>query len=136
MGIMKLKNGIAIIVLIIVGSALLALFSSPVWMGWLLRHSQNETYEAIRNVSLPCLPGTEQKTEAWSKAGFSVSCRKGETIHGPWQAWEGGHLAIKGEFFEGQKSGTWLVYANNGSLYRTITYEGGTEISAVKHEKK
>ena len=63
-----------------------------------------------------------------------MSCRKGEIIHGPWQAWEGGRLSIKGEFAEGQESGTWLVYTNNGSLYRTIKYESGKEVSDVIHQ--
>lgn len=133
---MKLKKAIVNTVIVAVSGALLAIISSPVWMGWLLRHSQNETYEVIRHVSLSCSPNTEQKIEAWSKAGLSVSCRKGETIHGPWQAWESGHLAIKGEFSEGQKSGTWLVYTDNGDLHRATQYEGGKEVSDVIYETK
>ena len=131
---MKPKKVFAIVVLAVIGSVLLAIVSSPAWMGWLLRHSQNVTYEAIKNVTLECGLGTKQTIEGWSKAGLSVSCRKGEIIHGPWQAWQAGRLVIKGEFTSGQRSGTWLVYSNEGTLYRTIEYKRGKEISNVIHK--
>lgn len=133
---MNLKKTVTIAVLVIVGGAALVFVAGSVLMGWLFRHSQNETYEAIRGVSLSCAPGTEQKIEPWGKVGFSVSCRKGEMEHGPWQGWEAGHLSIKGEFFEGKESGTWFVYTDNGRLYRTIRYEGGKEISNIVHDTK
>jgi hypothetical protein len=116
----KLTMLIYYTVLVVVGIGLLAFLTSPVWVSWSLGRSQNETYQAIRNVSLSCPSDTTQKIEAWSKAGYSVSCRRGEIKHGPWQAWSSGHLRIEGEFLEGKESGTWLYYTDDGKLEQTI----------------
>lgn len=82
-------------------------------MGWLLQKSYKDTYEVISQVKLECVSDTTQEIQAWSKAGYSVSCRRGEIIHGPWQAWESGYMHIEGGFLNGNKHGIWKVYLLN-----------------------
>lgn len=130
---MNAQKTIAISLLSIVGIALLLVLSSPVWMGWLIQKSYKDTYEVISKVDLECGSGATQEIQVWSKAGYSVSCRRGEAIDGPWQAWEGGYMHIDGGFINNKKHGTWKVYSRGGSLYRTIEYEKGAEISNVIH---
>jgi len=131
---MSLRKVIAITVLVISGGAAFFIITMPFWGGWLLQHSMKETYDEISKVTLACPPGTSQVIEPWSKGGYSVSCRANEVKDGPWQAWEGGHIAISGAYAKGKEHGTWLVYTNKGKqLYRTITYENGKELSNVVH---
>ncbi|KHD08074.1 hypothetical protein PN36_29615 [Candidatus Thiomargarita nelsonii] len=91
---MKTRKIVAIFVLVIVGTFFVLILSSPLWMGWLISSSQNRTYKAVKDIDLECKEGSIQKIQGWSKAGLSVSCRWGEIIHGPWQAWENGYIAI------------------------------------------
>jgi hypothetical protein len=121
LGIIALKKAITVY-LVIIGLVLLLFVGVPKLMSWIFMRSQNQTYEAIRKVTLPCPLGTTQRVEPWGEAGFLVACRKGEIMHGPWQGWEKGHLSVEGEFFEGKESGTCLIYTDDGKLYKTIKY--------------
>lgn len=131
---MSLRKSIAITVLIISGGAVLLIITMPFWGGWLLQYSMKETYDEIAKVNLVCPTGASQVIEPWSKGGYAVFCRINEVKDGPWQAWEGGHIAISGAYARGKEHGTWLVYANKGTqVYRTIAYENGKELSDVVH---
>jgi hypothetical protein len=131
---MKPGKVAAISVLAISGSAVLIILTMPVWGGWLLKRSMRETYDAISKVTLPCEGRTSQVIEGWSKDGYSVSCRSNGIKDGPWQAWEGGHIAISGHYTNDKEHGTWLFYSLDGKqVYRTIGYENGKEISNVVH---
>ena len=130
----RAKRAIAVSVLTILGLAVLMIASSPIWMGWMIRQSQKETFKAISKVNLGCGDDTIQEIQAWSKAGYMVSCRRNSVIDGPWEAWESGYMHIKGGFVDGKKNGAWLVYSRDGSLYRTIEYKDGVEISNVVHK--
>ncbi len=124
---MNIRKVIAIFTLVIIGMVLVLIISSP----WIISNSQRRTYEAIKDIDLQCQTGTVQKIQGWSKAGFSISCYKGELNHGPWQAWKDGHIAVKGNFNNGKKDGTWLVFTNDGKLHSTIKYTKGVRISVV-----
>ena len=94
----------------------------------------HETYDAISKVTLGCEPNTSKVIEGWGKNGYSVFCQSSGIKDGPWQAWEGGHIAISGHYSKGKQHGAWLVYSNDGKkLYRTLTYENGKEIANVVH---
>lgn len=131
---MSLMKLIVISVLVITCSAVFLIGTMPIWGGWLMQHSMKETYDAISNISLPCGPGTSQVIKPWSKGGYSVSCRNNQIKDGPWQAWENGHISISGAYAKDKEHGVWLFYTDKGTqIYRTITYENGTELSNVVH---
>ena len=131
---MSARKAIAVSVLVISLGAIVLMVTMPIWGGWLLQRSMKETYDAISKVKLPCSPGTTQVIEGWSKGGYSVSCRTDKIKNGPWQAWEGAHIAISGSYVNDKEHGTWLVYSNDGTkVYRTIAYENGREVSSVVH---
>lgn len=72
-----------------------------------------------------CPPGLEEKTERWSKLGYSRSCVKPK--HGKWEAWSEGYKHIDGFYHNGKKHGNWVFYNSDGSVSQEITYKDGKE---------
>ena len=121
--------GISLLVVLAAGAALFV--ASPFLFAWASNRALAHNHDAVSKISLACSEGAKQTIERWSLTGHSVACRRNGVEHGPWQAWENARLHIKGEFKEGAKHGTWLVYNKDGSVYRTVRYDSGKEISNV-----
>ena len=83
--------------------------------------------EAIMNIRFSCDEGLEERTQRWSETGYSRGCYKNETRHGRWISWEGEYLNIEGNYNNGLEHGEWLVFNENGQIYRRIIYDNGTE---------
>ena len=83
--------------------------------------------EAIKNISFSCERGHEDRIQRWSETGYSRGCYKDKSLHGRWVAWEGSFMNIEGRYNNGLKDGEWLIFDNNGQVYRKISYEKGIE---------
>ena len=98
--------------------------------------SMDSTFNIVSKVKLQCDDNAVQAIERWSEAGYSVSCRHNGVKHGSWEAWEDGRLRIKGNYNNDHNDGTWLIYSDDGRLYRTIEYDMGKETSNVINDDK
>lgn len=121
-----MKKVIAKVTLWILGTFAVVFFSLPYIMTWLFNNSHEETWEAMQSIELSCPPDSEVTTRGWSKAGYSRYCEPKK--NGPWEAWSGGYLQIRGEYQNGFKNGTWQWFNRDGTVQSEIVYRGGEEI--------
>ena len=101
-----------------------------------VHNSMDMTFNIVSKIKLLCAANAVQAIERWSEAGYSVSCRHNDIKQGPWEAWENSRLRIKGNYNNDHENGTWLIYSDDGRLYRTIEYDMGKEISNVINDDK
>jgi hypothetical protein len=86
-----------------------------------------KTQLAMNKVSFACLSGAVVKTERWGFLGFSRYCVVHELKNGPWEAWEGEYLQVKGGYRDGFPDGEWNWFNKDGSRIRQSTYALGKE---------
>lgn len=95
---------------------------------WVTANAVSEQVVASRELlqaqELECPPGAEEANEPWSKGGWMRYCQANEVDHGPWLTARAGRLAIRGEYSEGQKTGVWEWYGEEGDVIRREVYEG------------
>lgn len=79
-----------------------------------MSNSRTSTWDAMKNDEFKCPPGLNEKTEGWSKLGYSRSCVKPKD--GKWEAWSEGHKNIDGLYLNGEEHGIWVFYNSDGSI--------------------
>ena len=121
-----MKKVVAKVILWVLGTIAVLFLGLPYLMSWQLSSSHNDTWEAMTQKKLPCPQGTEETNRGWSKAGYMRYCEPYK--HGPWEAWSGGYLQIKGEYKHGKEHGTWEWYNPDGSVQKTITYNSENQM--------
>ena len=85
------------------------------------------TWEVMKKGGFDCPDGMEEKTERWSKLGYSRSCVRPK--HGKWEAWSDGYKNIDGFYNHGKKHGIWVFYKSDGSISKKVEYRNDKEIS-------
>lgn len=95
-----------------------------------MSNSSVSTWEAMKGGIFECPPDLEEKTERWSKLGYSRSCVK--TKHGKWEAWSEGYKNIDGFYHNGKGHGNWVYYNPDGSVSKEITYKEGKDVQGAK----
>ncbi len=68
---------------------------------------------------LACPPPAEAEFGAWSKSGSHQVCK---IKHGPFVAWEGGYVHVRGQYEMGKESGVWRWYDRQGNVVKEIDY--------------
>lgn len=117
---------------------LLLLFAMPIVSGiiafflpiYQMEQSMLETAQRMKTVSFACQPHEQMKVQEWGQQGYARFCvLEDDTPEGMWQAWEESRLKIEGRYLKGDKVGRWLVYDENGDIYREMEYERGELVS-------
>ena len=121
-----MKKIVAKVILWILGLFAVVFFALPYIMTWLVNDSHEETWEAMQGVDLTCPSDSEVTVRGWSKAGYSRYCEPKK--NGPWEAWAGGYLQVRGEYQNGLKHGKWQWFKRDGSVQSEISYRGGEAI--------
>jgi hypothetical protein len=71
------------------------------------------------NEHLPCPRPAVEQFEPWGQSGSQHSCK---IAQGPFVAFESGHVRIRGQFANGEKTGLWRWYKADGSIEKEIDY--------------
>ena len=71
------------------------------------------------NEKLSCPSPAVAEFEAWGKSGSQQICK---IKHGPFVAWEGGYVHIRGQYENGKEVGVWYWYDANGKVVKQIDY--------------
>jgi hypothetical protein len=66
-----------------------------------------------------CPPPSVLQIEPWGKSGAQQICK---IKHGPFIAWEDGYIHLRGNYENGEKSGTWKWYDRTGIVVKEINY--------------
>ena len=89
--------------------------------------NEQDTTNKFFNEKLSCPSPAVAEFEAWGKSGTQQICK---IKHGPFVAWEGGYVHIRGQYENGKHAGAWLWYHKNGQIYLRGQYSHGKEIGA------
>lgn len=81
--------------------------------------SAKERYFSER---LQCPPPAVEKFEPWGQSGSQHVC---ELKEGPFVAFENGHVAIRGQYFNGKETGIWRWYRADGRVVKEVDYSHG-----------
>lgn len=116
--------------LLIIGALVLgALLAGGLWIWWAVPRSmvtgQASSRELLGGMELDCPAKTVPAARPWGKAGWMVYCESDGELHGPWLAAEAGRLAIRGEYSNGERTGRWRWYDNEGNVAKQVRYEAG-----------
>ena len=133
---MKLSKRNARFLLVALGLSFLVFMVFPVWLSKGSRDAQEQTYDSIVKVRLACVDGTKQEVHPWNNTGYSVSCRKGDVLNGPWQGWQNGMLLAKGTFQNNEQHLDWSFFHPDGRLYKVVTFDQGREVETVEYKKE
>ena len=95
-----------------------------------LSQSMSDTWNAMETSTFPCPPGTEVTTRGWSEAGYMRYCEPKKD--GPWEAWSEGYRHIQGEYKNGKEHGTWRWFNQDGTIQKTVIYDGGNIVSSER----
>lgn len=68
---------------------------------------------------LACPSPAVAEFQAWGKSGTQHVCK---IKHGPFVAWEGGYVHVRGQYENGKKTGVWYWYDKNGNVEKKIEY--------------
>lgn len=68
---------------------------------------------------LTCPPPAVAEFQVWGKSGTQHVCK---IKHGPFVAWEGGYVHVRGQFDNGKEAGVWYWYDKNGRVEKKIDY--------------
>jgi hypothetical protein len=91
-------------------------------------NDQNE-FNSFLNEKLVCPAPAVAEFEGWGKSGMQQSCK---IKHGPFVAWEGGYVHIRGQYENGKEAGIWYWYNKNGSVEKKIDYSKPSSDNATK----
>lgn len=128
-----MKSGPAKIILLSLGSVVLAYFVLMAFISWQLGEDAKATWSAMMASELECPEGTAVTHRGWSKNGRMRYCEP--VRNGPWEAWANGHRQIKGEYLAGQEHGTWYWFNPDGSVQQTIQYNAGKVVSQSEQQR-
>ena len=115
-------------VLTIIAVVVIGYFSLMSYLSSQMSESSIDTWKAMKSGNFDCPEGMEEKTERWSKLGYSRSCVKPK--HGKWEAWSEGYKHIDGFYNHGKKEGVWVFYNSDGSISKKVEYKEDREVSA------
>ncbi len=104
------------------------------YISYQMSNSSINTWESMKDGVFECPPGLEEKTERWSKLGYSRSCVKPK--HGKWEAWSEGYKHIDGFYNNGKKDGNWVFYNSDGTVSKEIEYKDGKEVQGTESQRK
>jgi hypothetical protein len=124
---------LAKITLWLLGGGIVLYFGLSFLMSSQLSKSVSDTWKAMDDTSFTCPPGTDVTTRGWSKSGYMRYCEPKK--NGPWEAWSEGYRHIQGEYKNGKEHGTWRWFSPNGTIEKTIVYDGGNIISEETSKK-
>lgn len=122
-----MKKRLATIVLWVLGAGVALYFGFSYLMSWQFSRSYSDTWSAMEKSTFTCEPNTDATTRAWSKAGNMRYCEPKK--NGAWEAWSEGYRHIQGEYKNGKEHGAWRWFNPDGTISRTIVYDGGNVIS-------
>lgn len=71
------------------------------------------------NEKLACPAPAVAEFQAWGKSGTQQVCK---IKHGPFVAWEGGYVHVRGQYENGKETGVWYWYDKKGSVVKKIDY--------------
>ena len=114
------------LVLVLAVVLVLTLVAAVAWLTFAIPRymvtGQAASREILAQKNLECPGEAVEASRPWGKAGWMVFCEHDGTLHGPWVAAEGGRLALRGEYSEGQRSGLWEWYDEEGNVVKHTTY--------------
>jgi hypothetical protein len=73
----------------------------------------------IFNEKLACPAPAVAEFEAWGKSGTQQVCK---IKHGPFVAWEGGYVHVRGQYENGKETGVWYWYDKDGAVVKQLDY--------------
>lgn len=68
---------------------------------------------------LACPAPAVAEFQAWGKSGTQQICK---IKHGPFVAWEGGYIHIRGQYEHGREVGVWFWYDKHGNEVKKLNY--------------
>lgn len=68
---------------------------------------------------LACPAPAVAEFQAWGKSGTQQICK---IKHGPFVAWEGGYVHVRGQYANGKETGVWYWYDKQGNVVKKIDY--------------
>lgn len=81
-------------------------------------NSESDKAALNRQESFVCPPPGKVVYESWGPRGLSKACVVGGTRNGSFFAAEQGHVAIRGNYENGQKQGIWEWLDSSGNVVR------------------
>jgi len=81
--------------------------------------NESEDFNNLFNEKLNCPAPAVAEFQAWGKSGTQHVCK---IKHGPFVAWEGGYVHVRGQYENGKEAGVWSWYDKNGSVVKKIDY--------------
>lgn len=88
-----------------------------------MRTGQEASRHFLADVRLDCPQGGHRISRPWSKSGWMIYCERQGLPSGPWLTAKNGRLAIRGAFQDGERTGTWEWYGDEGEVIRQQTYD-------------
>ncbi len=71
------------------------------------------------DAKLSCPSPAIAEFEPWGKSGSQQVCK---IKHGPFVAWEGGYIHVRGQYENGKEAGTWYWYDASGKVIKQMDY--------------
>lgn len=71
------------------------------------------------NENLNCPAPGQEEFVGWGESGTEHVCK---IKHGPFVAFENGHVKVRGQYDMGKEVGTWRWYGADGKVEREINY--------------
>lgn len=75
--------------------------------------------QAFFDEKLSCPPPAVSEFNNWGQSGSEHVCK---IKHGPFVAFENGHVQIRGQFDNGKEAGVWRWYGPDGKVDKEIDY--------------
>lgn len=85
--------------------------------------------KAMLEESFECAEGAQVEYSAWSKDGWSKSCKM---KHGRFSVWRGNTKVFDGFYEFGVKEGDWKYYDENGNTIKIVEFKSGREVKVTK----
>ena len=114
------------IFLFALGIVAVMFIAAPYVFSWLVSNSQEKSWVAMSQDQLVCPENTEITTRGWSEAGYSRYCEP--NMSGPWEAWADGHLRVQGNYLNGEQTGTWRWFNEDGDVTKIVEYRNGEAV--------
>ena len=90
--------------------------------------NDNAAKQSFFGEKLDCPPPAIAEFGSWGQHGSQHVCK---ITHGPFVAFEEGHVRLRGQYDNGREVGTWRWYGTDGKVEIEVTYpatvEGGAQ---------
>jgi len=91
--------------------------------------NESEDFNNLFNEKLNCPAPAVAEFQAWGKSGTQHVCK---IKHGPFVAWEGGYVHVRGQYENGKEAGVWYWYDKNGSVVKKIDYSRTEQLGTTR----